>query len=367
MDRYRTDSVDNAAEGIFGMLSDDFMVDSGSEQDEEPAGEEQDQVADSGDEDDFDDEATAALTDDESEDDEESEEEDEESEESEEDEEAEEEESEEEESEDDEEDEDGADDDDDPLVSVKVDGKTEEIPLSKALAGYSRTASWTKKSQALAEERKAFETERARVAQERQDYGAKLQTLEEQLGAKLMKIEEPNPDDPNFERKWIEFQQTERAAVRVQQERYALQQKMDEDYVADRKVKIAEQNTLLVEAVPEWSDTEVADAGKKSLATYAIEVMGFGEEEVEQLIDHRLVLLLKKAAAYDSMKEAKKTIKGKVKKARVLKAGQSSRKSSSKAKKKGRVAKVKRDRLREEGSLGAAADYIFDTLEDFDE
>lgn len=44
------------------------------------------------------------------------------------------------------------------LVTVKVDGQDVEVPLSEALKGYSREADYTRKTQALAEERKGIET-----------------------------------------------------------------------------------------------------------------------------------------------------------------------------------------------------------------
>lgn len=351
-------TVDKAAEGIFDMLTDDLDLVEGTEQDEAPAGEEQNQDAASGDDDassSDDDEADEEETEDDEESDEDSDggDDDEEDEEDEESEDA--------EYEEDEEDE--LDEDDDPMVSVKVDGKTIRMPQSEALAGYSRTASWTKKSQALATERREFEAERVSVRQDREEYGRKLQILEEQLGANLT-LEEPSSDDPNFERKWIQFQQANQQVQRVQQERFALQQKINTDMEADRQVRITDNNALLVEAIPEWSDTKIAKAEKKALATYAVEVMGFDPEDVDKLIDHRLVLLLRKASGYDDLQKAEKGLKKKKRKARVLRPGQSNRKSSSKGRKTRRSAKAKRDTLRQEGTVQAAADFIFDTLDD---
>jgi len=44
------------------------------------------------------------------------------------------------------------------IVTVKVDGQDVQVPLSEALKGYSREADYTKKTQALAEERKTLES-----------------------------------------------------------------------------------------------------------------------------------------------------------------------------------------------------------------
>jgi hypothetical protein len=50
---------------------------------------------------------------------------------------------------------------DQPTYEVKVDGKKVKVPLSELVSGYQRQADYTQKTQALAEERKRFETENA--------------------------------------------------------------------------------------------------------------------------------------------------------------------------------------------------------------
>jgi hypothetical protein len=50
-------------------------------------------------------------------------------------------------------------DDDGETYQVKIDGETVEVTLKEALAGYQRQADYTRKAQALAAEREAFQTE----------------------------------------------------------------------------------------------------------------------------------------------------------------------------------------------------------------
>lgn len=363
MTEHRDGSVDEAASSIFDALPEDPF---GEGEEEMPAEQPGDQDPDAGAEEDdgFDAEGAAALTDaDEPEDEpEESEEADEEPEDEPEDEpEADEPESDEPE---DDEDEDGESSSEEDLVTVRVNGEDVEIPLSEALAGYSRTASWTKKSQKLADERKAFEAEQAAVKQERSVYGTRLQALEEQLGANLAGSGEPNPDDPDYERKWIALQEEKRQLAAVQQERHALHQRMQADAARDFDARVLAENEKLVELIPEWRDDDVAVSEKTSLAKYAVEVMGFDTEDVDSLVDHRLVMLLRKAAGYDALVKDKETVKKRKKKAPVLKPGQTSRRASSKSKKSRRKAAAKRDKLRQSGSVQDAADFIYDSLDD---
>jgi hypothetical protein len=333
------DDIHEAAAGIFDALPGDPF---GEGQDEDPAGtEEETPPAVEEATEDFDDEASEALTDDESAGDEE--------------EDAEEEP--EDESEDDEDEEDGSEDAEEPTVTVRVDGEDLEIPLSEALAGYSRTASWTKKSQALAAERKAFKAEQEAIQRERMEYGQKLQEVAEQIQANLP--EKPSPNDPQA---WIRYKEEMERLEIVQKERMDLHQRMVSDAEAQKQERIAQENEKLVELIPEWRDNDVALTEKRSLAKYAVEVLGFEEEDINNIVDHRTVMVLKKAAAWDALSEAKQKAKTKAKGAPVLQPGKSSKKASGR--KTSRKAKSRRANLRESGRVQDAAAVIFDSLLD---
>ena len=104
------------------------------------------------------------------------------------------------------------------VFTVKVNGEEIEVELDELKAGYSRQADYTKKSQALAEERKSFEQDRNAVGLERQQYAQLLGALQQQLTA----FNEPKPDfdrmyeeDP-IEATRVERQWTQRQAARVQ-------------------------------------------------------------------------------------------------------------------------------------------------------
>ena len=52
-----------------------------------------------------------------------------------------------------------------PLYKAKVDGEEIEVDIDELINGYQRIADYTKKSQALAEQRKAIEAERIHLEQ----------------------------------------------------------------------------------------------------------------------------------------------------------------------------------------------------------
>ena len=71
-----------------------------------------------------------------------------------------------------------------PTYRVKVDNEEVEVTLDELLQGYSRTKDYTKKTQALAETRKAIEAEKARIEEAKQlrdTYAQRLQVIEEML------------------------------------------------------------------------------------------------------------------------------------------------------------------------------------------
>lgn len=75
-----------------------------------------------------------------------------------------------------------------PVFTVKVDGKTMQVPQSELVNGYQRQADYSRKTAALSEERKSFEsdrtnfqTERTAVEQERGYYKSVLPQLIETI------------------------------------------------------------------------------------------------------------------------------------------------------------------------------------------
>ena len=77
--------------------------------------------------------------------------------------------------------------------TIKVDGEELEVGIEELKNGYQRQADYTRKSQALAEQRKeteSIQSERMRLEQERQMYANVLQMLQEQ--------HPQNPKTPSF-------------------------------------------------------------------------------------------------------------------------------------------------------------------------
>lgn len=191
-------------------------------------------------------------------------------------------------------------------VKVKVDGQDLEVTLDEALQGYSRTQDYTRKTQKLSEEKKAFEAEQNAIRAERQQIQAKLTTLESQYAA----VQEPDWDkllneDPNaYPIVYATWQRHKDALAKVQQERLALEQRMQADAAQQFSAHVASEAQKLTAAVPEWKDAELAKKEKAAMLDFA-HSLGWTDDVLGQITDHRAMLVLRKAMLFDAAEKAK--------------------------------------------------------------
>lgn len=185
---------------------------------------------------------------------------------------------------------------------VKVDGEEIEVPEDEVLKGYSRTSDYTRKTQKLAEERKALEAESQRVKTEREQYAQGLQALKSQLAT----AQEPDwaklaDEDPIefVKQKELHRDRKEKLALVEQEQRKVAelqtyeQQRALQTYIQEEQVK-------LTDAIPGWKDAKTAQAEKEKIANFALS-LGYSEADIAQIYDHRAVVALRKAALYDEM------------------------------------------------------------------
>lgn len=88
---------------------------------------------------------------------------------------------------------------------------------------------------------------------------------------------------------------------------------IDEQQNHLKSQRLLREQQALLKAVPEWRDQKVADAERQELARYMVE-RGYSEEEINNVDDHRAILLVRDAMRYRAMESngkvaAKKVIK----------------------------------------------------------
>lgn len=259
-------------------------------------------------------------------------------------------------------------DEEEPVYAVKVDGEEIEVSLDELLKGYSRNSSFTRKSQALAEDRKQMESlqaqynsEMQQIQAERQQYAQQLQSMIENSNLDAfanVDWERLKAEDPiEFVTKREEFREAQEKIAKVQQQQQAAIQKNEAAAQQQWQESVKTEHAALVEKLPEWGDPDKQKVLAGELRSYASSA-GFQDAEIESLIDHRSFIVLNKARLYDEMMKANpkaKKLKNKPKVIRGSKAATA--KSESKSKR-----AALRNRLSETGHVNDAAALLEDYI-----
>ena len=217
-----------------------------------------------------------------------------------------------------------------PTYKVKVGKEEIDVPLDELLNGYQRTADYTRKTQELAETRKAIEAERVKVqeaARLRDQYAERLGVIEQMLSSQTEKAEDlaalKEVDPIGYAVKVAEQAEREKqmSAVRAERQRLALQQNAEQ---SERlKVHLANEAAKLREAIPEMADSARADVVKREIRDFAKSI-GFSDQELAAVYDSRAVQTLYKAMQYDKLMKGKPDVTKKVQQApKMLKPGTS--------------------------------------------
>ena len=196
-----------------------------------------------------------------------------------------------------------------PRYKVKASGEEVEVELDELIKGYQQGTDYTKKSQALAEQRKAIEAERGHleyVKQERQAYAQKLQALDSFLtqqhqGVDLEVLKETDPI--GYAVAVAEQSQREKqlAVVRNEQQRIAQQQQAEQQSQLQNHLR--QESEKLVSLIPELA-TPQGDAVRKQIRDYAKSV-GWSDQELSSVYDSRAVMTLYKAMKYEQLQKSK--------------------------------------------------------------
>ena len=198
------------------------------------------------------------------------------------------------------------------VFTVKVDGKEVEVTLDELQKGYSRTQDYTRKTQQLAEARKAAEAELQAIRAEREQYAQLLGALSEQVKTAA----EPKIDwDRLYQEDPIEYvrqrevmRENREKAAAIQAEQQRLAEIAQKEQMAQFESLKAKESEALLEALPTWKDPAKAKAEKAMLVEFG-QKMGFTPQELGNIFDHRVVLALRKAALYDQMQAKRQGIK----------------------------------------------------------
>jgi hypothetical protein len=250
--------------------------------------------------------------------------------------------------------------------------KGEEYNIDDLVKGSLRQADYTRKTQALAEQRKQAEdasghysSELAQIQAERNYYVKSLQHLIDGSMGEVDKFaninwEQLKAEDPlEYVSMKDEFRDRQERYRSIQHEQQQAQGRQEAVLAQGHAQSLAEEGEKLAEALPEWREPETRQKLVSKLRSYATE-QGFTEEELTSLSDSRSVMVLLKAQKYDQLQKTDVKSKKLRNKPRVVRSGSPERKSDSNKSRR----KSDMKRLRETGSVKDAVS-LFEDFVDF--
>lgn len=212
--------------------------------------------------------------------------------------------------------------------TVKAAGEEKEVTLEELMQGYQLGADYTKKTQEVAEQRKAVEAERNAILEAKQvrdQYAQRLNAMEQFLIStqdrpeNLAAMKENDPIGYAVKVAELTEKKEQLDKVRVEQQRIAQQQQAE--YQQQLQQRAHEEAQKLSQVLPEFSDPTKGEQLRSEIRNYGKSV-GFSDAELSNVYDSRHVLMLHKAMQYDKLQKSKPAINKKVAQApKMVKSG----------------------------------------------
>jgi len=220
--------------------------------------------------------------------------------------------------------------------SVKVSGEDKELTLSELKSLAQQGADYTKKTQQVAEQRKALEAEAKAIEEAkylRDAYAQRLQAMEQLLNSPEQSedLEYLKESDPiGYAVRVAEKQQQREQLQAVQLERQRIAEQQQAEYAQQMQGYLAQQAEQLSKVLPEYTDPVKGEALRSELRSFAKSNLGFSDEELSMVRDSRQVVALHKAMLYDKLQQAKPNVNKRVSEApKTLKSGNSVKPATS--------------------------------------
>ena len=195
---------------------------------------------------------------------------------------------------------------------VKLDGVEMEVTLDEMKSSYMRQQDYTKKTQAVAEQKKQLQVDQEAAKNERVQYQQRVENLVQQQQAQ-------QPVEPDWDQlyeadplEWMKQKESVRSQkernLELQQEQFRMRQQQEYEQQEQMKSHLSEQHQTLMDAIPEWQDPKVMQAEKAQIREYAVNTLGYSADEISKVYDARAVQALRHGMVASGLKG-----KGKVK------------------------------------------------------
>ena len=199
------------------------------------------------------------------------------------------------------------------VYTVKVNGQDMEVSEDELIRGYSRQSDYTQKTQELAEYRRQLDqgaqhlqAEIAQTQQARAQYTDAVATAIESNYSHLQNFANidwerlKTEDREEYLTKRDEYRQAEDQINQLKQKHAEASQQQQQEDAQQHQVILQEEHQKMVNILPQWAEPETQRALAKSVTEFAIS-KGYTQEELSQLVDHRSILVLMQAKAYEDL------------------------------------------------------------------
>ena len=232
------------------------------------------------------------------------------------------------------------------VYTVKVNGQDVEVSEDELIKGYSRQQDYTQKTQQLAEYKKqmdaAAQQMQQEVAQTQQMRSQYVEALNQAISVNYGSLQKfanidwerlKADDREEYLTKRDEYRQAQEQIEGLKAQSDQAQQQQQQEMQVQHQQLLQEEHSKMVSILPEWANPDTQRAIAKSLSEFALS-KGYTQEELSQLVDHRSILVLMQAKAYEDMTKKQHSVRAK------------------KVKNKPKVVKTKAKRAKSEASVG---------------
>ena len=258
------------------------------------------------------------------------------------------------------------------VYTVKVNGQDVEVTEDELIKGYSRQQDYTQKTQQLAEYKRQldgaaqqYQQELANTQQVRAQYVDALATAIEGNYGHLQQFANVDwerlktEDREEYLTKRDEYRQAQEHIEGLKAQANHAQQQQQQEMQVQHQQLLQEEHAKMVSILPEWNDPDTQRAIAKTISEFAL-TKGYTQEELSQLVDHRSILVLMQAKAYEDMTRKQHEVRAKKVKNKPKVVKTKAKREKAEVSQGKRKAKLKR--LQKTGHVDDAASLLEDLL-----
>lgn len=196
-----------------------------------------------------------------------------------------------------------------PLEEFDIDGTKYKLPAA-VKPHLLRQQDYTRKTQELAEQRRAVEQERAVIPQLRDSYAQRLQIAEQFIARSLPQpppehlLDEGPEGVAEYNRQHARYVNEARKLQAVMAEQQTIHWQMHQEAEHRRQQEQAVQYARLPEVIPEWKDQKVREKESAELWHYLVG-LGRNPEELKNALNADDFAIARKAWLWDKMQQGK--------------------------------------------------------------